>query len=988
MMSNAGPVEPKTPEARRTEDGQPVPAKRRRISPLVAASMVLLAVAFVLGLSSLSMLRRSTFAIERNHLVEIRLERLLSNLKDLETGLRGYLLTGQESFLEPYNVASGQIESRLSALDELGADLAPLRAAALERRDAAAASLEAYRQLGKEAFLAAPAVGKGKAAMDRVRRLVADTQHATEEHDAALQRRIARVEWPMAIASVMLLLVSFALIALLAAQRRRTERASAMLLQGVMQNAPVGLGLLDRNLVVRHMNQALSTMSDRALNAAVGVGLWDVLPDLREPLERRLQLVLEGGRPVPNIEVQVGSKLRPDQMRDYQVTFFPVGSLEDRRGIEGAGMVVSDVTARKRIERRLRDSEERFRTLTEASASIIWSADPTGAFDKPQMQWSRFTGQDPDATLGSGWVEAVHPEDREHTLSAWAEAIAARSRYTVEQRLHHADGAWRYMSVTAMPMLDEQGEIREWVGMHEDITERKLAEMNLSAAKEAAEAANRAKSAFLANMSHELRTPLSAVIGYTEMMEEEAEEMGEQSLLVDLGKIKSNAKHLLSLINDVLDLSKIEANRMDTYAEDIDVQALVGEVAATVDSLVAQKNNRLELDLPEGLGGMHTDVVKLRQCLINLLSNASKFTENGTIRLSAERQGSGAEATVTFSVSDTGIGMTPEQVERLFQRFTQADETTTRKFGGTGLGLALTRAFSRMLGGDVAVDSSQGEGTTFRITLPAIMPAREPPPSETEPEGAKGEHDLSRDVVLVIDDDSSQRDLIIRFLDRQGFAARTAPDGASGLAMARAIMPRAILLDVMMPQMDGWSVLNALKADAELAKIPVIMVTFMNEKGLSNALGAADHINKPVDWNKLKQVMERLVEAKGDILVVDDDPDLRSRLRTVLERGGWSVQEAANGREALLKVAHGPPRAILLDLTMPVMDGFTFLHALRARPGCADIPVVVFSASDMSADERARLKDADKVLSKTVSLRELTGELRELAPPDTDRAGR
>jgi CheY-like chemotaxis protein len=375
-------------------------------------------------------------------------------------------------------------------------------------------------------------------------------------------------------------------------------------------------------------------------------------------------------------------------------------------------------------------------------------------------------------------------------------------------------------------------------------------------------------------------------------------------------------------------------------------------------------------------------VVKLRQCLFNLLSNASKFTEGGRITLQARREGGERpDAVLIFRVIDTGIGMTPEQLNRLFQRFSQADETTTRKFGGTGLGLAITRAFSRLLGGDISVESTYGQGTTFTIRLPAMMPEMQEP-EEAVSIATEAPSVGKRETVLVIDDDPAQRELMARFIERQGFSARTASDGPKGLAMARALRPRAILLDVMMPQMDGWSVLSALKKDPDLAKIPVIMVTFVDERGLSSTLGAADHVNKPVHWDKLKRVMDRLREAEGDVLVVDDDPQVRERLRTVLERSGWTVQEAGNGQEALAKVMHGPPRAILLDLTMPVMDGFGFLHALREKPGCADIPVIVFSARDISAKDREQLRDADRVLSKTVSLRDLTGELRALVPPE------
>ena len=944
----------------------------------------LLALALLSGLWSVFASHQSSQRIDRAKDTVVELERLLSSVKDLETGLRGFILTGNDAYLAPYQTAIQHLEPEFQALQGLDVDLPKLRAMVEDRKVSAASTITQYRTEGQDAAIAHVRTGVGKAAMDQLRGFVHDQQVAAA---AAIQATLSRdriVLWPFEILAVASIVAAFALIASLAARRRREQAAANALLQGVLDHAPVGLGFLDETLHVRHMNRALSTMSDRALSAAVGMSIWEVLPQMREALEPRLKQVVEGGRPVPNIEISAGSNLRADQTRDYQVTFYPIRSNDSRRRVEGAGMVASDITVRKRSERRLKESEQRFRSLTEACAAIVWTASHDGTFEEIQPEWAAFTGQEIEAYRGLGWIDAVHPEDRARTGEVWAAALAAGSRYVVEHRLRRADGDFRHMDVTAVPIVDESGTLREWVGQHNDITDRKLVELELSAAKEAAESANRAKSAFLANMSHELRTPLSAVIGYSEMMEEEVEDLGEAGLLVDLGKIKSNARHLLSLINDVLDLSKIEANRMDTYAETVEVAALMGEVAGTVEGLVRQKNNVLQLDLAEDLGTMRTDVVKLRQCLFNLIGNAAKFTENGRIVLAARRHGAGAGGLLTFEVRDSGIGMSDEQVSRLFQRFTQADETTTRKFGGTGLGLAITRAFARLLGGDVAVTSHLGQGTTFTITLPATM--SEIQEGETPPTARHGPVSGEHAAVLVIDDDPAQRDLTVRFLERQGFTAMTAADGPAGLDLARRHPPRAILLDVMMPQMDGWSVLNALKADPKLAAIPVIMVTFVDERMLSTTLGAVDHVNKPVDWDRLKSVLDRLREAEGDVLVVDDDPGVRERLRIVLERSGWTVGEAGNGEEALQRVMHGPPRAILLDLTMPVMDGFAFLHALREKPGCSEIPVIVFSARDISAADREQLRDADRIMSKTMSLRDLTGELRVLAPPEGQSA--
>ena len=489
------------------------------------------------------------------------------------------------------------------------------------------------------------------------------------------------------------------------------------------------------------------------------------------------------------------------------------------------------------------------------------------------------------------------------------------------------------------------------------------------AAKAVAEEANKAKSAFLANMSHELRTPLSAVIGYSEMLEEEVEELGQPTILTDLGKIKSNAQHLLRLINDVLDLSKIEANKMELSIEPVDLALFVQEVGGTVDSLVRRKENTLILEVDPELGMIDTDPLKLRQCLFNLLSNASKFTEHGSITLTARRE---STDWISFVVSDTGIGMTPEQLGRLFQRFMQADESTTRQFGGTGLGLALSQAFAELLGGTISAQSEPGRGTSFTLRIPARSAASVPEMPVLP--GAPG------DLVLVIDDEAAHRELMTRFLHRRGYAVKTAANGRAGLDLAVALTPRVILLDVMMPEMDGWSVLTALKEHEATAAIPVVMISFVADPVLGQSLGAAASIPKPVNWAQLERAMAKFARHNGMALVVDDDADMRRRLRTVMERSGWLVVEAANGAEALTLVSP-PPDLVLLDLTMPVMDGFAFLHRLRETAGCNDVPVMILSARDITAAERTELSSADRILTKGhISMTQIAAEAAHLRP--------
>ena len=932
----------------------------------------LLAVGLVAAAASLALSAHTRTVVQKQDQITAAAEQLLSQLKDLETGERGFALTGADDYLEPYRSAQAGLPATLAGVGMSGSEAQDLQRLVAAKQDFANRVIDARRHQGIDAAVAQVRTGQDKASMDLVRVTAARLQAAAQAQIVQADRREARFGPVLDIVAAAGTLTAFAAVASLAWRRRRAERASAALLGSVLGHAPIGFGFLDRQLRIRNVNQALATMSEQVLGAEIGRSLWDVLTDLRETLEPRLAAALAQGRTMSGIDFSAREKAGRKRLHDYEFGFFPLIDGEDDRGQGGAGLIVTDVTVRKRSERRLSESEERYRTLIQASASIFWTATPEGAMVSPQPSWTAFTGQTPEQLEGAGWMAAIHPDDVETARAAWSQATATGDLLTPDYRLRRADGEYRMMSVRGVPILDE-GEAREWVGTHTDITEAHRSREELLAAKDAAEAANRAKSQFLANMSHELRTPLSAVIGYSEMIQEEMEETGEQHLLGDVKKIQSNARHLLSLINDVLDLSKIEADRMTTFAEDFDLEGLVRDVGSTVESLVLQKNNTLAVEVQGALGTMHSDQVKLRQCLFNLVSNAAKFTENGRIVLHAARHG----ADIVLAVTDSGIGMTQEQLDRLFERFSQADASTTRRFGGTGLGLAITRAFCRLLGGDVTVTSTEGEGSTFTIRVPALLPDQ--PAGEAD---APQEAQTQKHVVLVVDDDAAQRDLLTRFLEREGFAVRTAPDGRSGIDLARTLRPRAILLDVMMPQMDGWSVLGALKADVELAKIPVVMVTFVNEPGLGASLGAAETVLKPVEWDRLKQVMDRFHGDAGDILVVDDDPDARARLRTVLERNGWSVDEAANGQEALDRVAHAPPQLILLDLTMPLMDGFAFLHELRQRPGSGHIPVVVLTARDLDAGERQRLEGVDRVLSKgQTNLKQLAGELRSLTPP-------
>ncbi|WP_267354775.1 MULTISPECIES: response regulator [unclassified Methylobacterium] len=955
------------------------------------AAFILLLVAIAAGTANYLAGEADRTATARTNAVIADVERLISEVKDLETSERGYVLVGSDEYLTPYTAALPKIEAELSSLGAAAQE--PVRAGGpslagliAQKRDFAARVIAARRDQGFDAATDLVRTGEGKRQMDAIRMEAAARQAVAAETLADLQIRTKRRGLILFLLSGAAALGAIGLLARLALVRRQESLRMSRLLDGVLANAPVGLGFLDRDLQIRHMNRALATMSERGFGADLGAPIWAMLPTLREELAPKLAAALKDGLVSPDVPVAVPTPSAPGGLRQFSMSFYPLRGAQATAGpesqdVEGVGLVVVDETIRYLAETRLRRSEERFRSLIEASAAIVWTANPEGSLQRRQTAWINFTGQDEAAYAGLGFLDAVHPEDREHTRAAWGEAVATRNLYVTEHRIRTASGAYRHMSVRAVPIVESDGTLREWVGTHTDITERKEAEAAIEAARAAAEAANTAKSQFLANMSHELRTPLSAVIGYSEMVQEELEDLGEAGLISDMKKIESNARHLLGLINDVLDISKIEADRVEIFAEEFDVATVVREVATTVDGLIGKKGNTLDLDLADDLGKAHTDVTKLRQCLINLLSNAAKFTENGRITLAVARAGD----TLRFAVADTGIGMNAEQVGKLFERFIQADASTTRRFGGTGLGLAITRAFAEMLGGTITVESREGVGTTFTLTLPLQAPdAQMAAPNDVASVVA------DRNNILVIDDDAATRDLLARFLEREGFSVMIAEDGRRGLELARSLRPRAVLLDVTMPQMDGWDVLRALRADPEIGSTPIVMVTILDEQNFAFSLGATDYIQKPIDWGNLRQIVDRFRPAGGEgpILVVEDEADVRAHICAYLQREGFPVREAENGVHALDRMAGERPGLILLDLMMPEMDGFTFLRQLRERPEWRDVPVVVLTAKDITAEDRRRLAGrADRVLAKgTTGLGELVNALRGLMPSQADAA--
>jgi PAS domain S-box-containing protein len=634
----------------------------------------------------------------------------------------------------------------------------------------------------------------------------------------------------------------------------------------------------------------------------------------------------------------------------------------------------------KQAETELSETQERFELAVHGSGDALWEYDAHTEENWFSPRFVELLGYQADElphTLDT-WKEHVHPEDRERAETAFLAHLESDVPYDIEYRMRTRQGIYRWFRARAKSLRDTDGQAYRASGTVSDINDRKQMEEDLAKSKEQAEAANQAKSAFLANMSHELRTPMNAILGYSEMLMEEAEDLGQEDFIPDLKKINKAGTHLLALINDVLDLSKIESGKIEAFPEDIDIDSLIDEVSTTAQPLMEKNGNKLAIERGKELGNAYQDLTKLRQTLFNLLSNAAKFTHDGTVTLHVNRSVQAGVDWLTFAISDTGIGIAADKLEHVFEEFTQADDSTTRDYGGTGLGLAISRRFCQLLGGDLGVHSEPGEGSTFTIRIPASLPGTKPqaPPVDTTPATGGAEPEAiskSGSTILVIDDDPEACEIIEHYLLKDGFAVITAASGEQGLRLAHELQPAAITLDVMMPDMDGWSVLRALKADPVLRKIPVVMLTMIDDRTRGYSLGAVDYLTKPVDREQLHNVLARYYseDKTSAVLLVEDDAETRHMMARTLEKAGWEVSEAGDGQEALDIMDSMQPGLILLDLMMPVMDGFGFLAAMRARPEWQQIPVIVITAKDLTEADRERLSGmVEEVLEKNACTRE------------------
>ena len=497
----------------------------------------------------------------------------------------------------------------------------------------------------------------------------------------------------------------------------------------------------------------------------------------------------------------------------------------------------------------------------------------------------------------------------------------------------------------------------------------------LTEANQQIQEANRLKSEFLANMSHELRTPMNAIVGFSKIVHRKARSLLPERQVENLEKVLQSSDILMALINDILDLSKIEAGHLEIQPEHFSIRDLVQSCAHTVTPMVEQ-GVELRTEVEEEIDTLYGDPARIRQILINLLSNAAKFTEAGRITLAARPLANQIE----LSVADTGIGIPPEAHDLIFDEFRQVDGSTTRQHGGTGLGLNISKKLTEMLGGTIRVESEVGMGSTFIVTLPTRYEDTEAPaPSLGEAAPAERLPDPSRRLVLSIDDDPNVLSLITQELEEEGYQVVGASRALEGIEKAKQVGPYAITLDIMMPGMDGWEAIARLKDDPQTRDIPIIVLSIIENKELGFRLGADEYLVKPIDKQALLNALRRLEGQGRELLVADDDPAVVELVGQLLEEHGWSVRSAANGQEALDEIARQQPDVLLLDLMMPILDGFATLQQLREAPATRDLPVIIITAKDLTAEEREELRShATRIIEKNgLDREEILSELKE-----------
>jgi PAS domain S-box-containing protein len=649
--------------------------------------------------------------------------------------------------------------------------------------------------------------------------------------------------------------------------------------------------------------------------------------------------------------------------------------------------IAHDITEQRRWENSLRESEQRFRLMADSCPTIIWVTGADGRVRLTNRMCREFFGADFDSAETPVPESLLHPDDREDYVVRWLDAVRRRGPFRAEARVRRADGGWRWISSYGEPRISAGGEFLGHVGISPDFTEHKQAEETLHSAKLAAEAANRAKGEFLANMSHEIRTPMNAVIGLSELA------LGTDltpDQRVYLEGVKDSAESLLRLLNDILDFSKIEAGKLEFEIVEFDLRRLIESTAKVLGVRAFAKGLELAAEVaptvPRRILG---DPARLRQVLVNLIGNAIKFTDRGEVVISVDCGAlNPTEVELHFQIRDTGIGIPREKQDLVFQPFVQADASTTRRFGGTGLGLTISSQLVAHMNGRIWVESEEGKGAVFHLTARfGLVAAANPTPVA----------DSLRDTgVLVVDDNQASRDILVRALAHAGCRVDACSSTAAALDLLREHPYSFALIDVHMPELDGFALLEQVHADPPLANLRVLLLNsgvHPGDAARARELGARAHLVKPVGECELFEALRRISSDAADgqglapaeppepaedtpvrILVVEDNPVNRLLATRLIEKQHYRVTAVTNGQEALDRLAAETFDCVLMDVQMPVMDGFEATAAIRRRERetGAFLPVIAMTAHAMTGDlERCLAAGMNGYVTKPVNAADL-----------------